>query len=399
MNKLNLSALICTLAGAALADGLPDLTVPDGVGVNIHFTSGHEQDLAMIQTAGFKWVRQDFFWTKTERQSGVYDWAEYDAFTDSLEKHGLNAYYILDYSNPLYEKTVVSTNPVTGQLENRSVASPQQPASVQAFAQWAGAAAEHYRGRKVIWEIWNEPNISFWKPTPDASQYATLALATAKAMRAADPHVCIVAPTTSEFPWKFLETVFQSGLLEYLDAVSVHPYRGKPPETAARDYERLRELINRYAPAGRKIPIISGEWGYPTTTKGISLDTQAAYIVRQQLSNLSSGIPVSIWYDWKNDGNDPNNSEHNFGMVDANLKPKPAYLAVQTMTRELSGFRIAGRQFAGDTNDFILTFTNSAGVTKYASWTSGKTHEVILNPELKLELNQFPLYRLAPKAN
>jgi hypothetical protein len=43
----------------------------------------------------------------------------------------------------------------------------------------------------------NEPNISFWKPKPDVQQYSTLALATAKAVREADPNATIIGPATS----------------------------------------------------------------------------------------------------------------------------------------------------------------------------------------------------------
>ncbi len=287
------------LAGTTFAEGLPDLVLPEGVGVNIHFVSGHEQDLDMIAAAGFKWVRQDFFWAGTERKKGEYDWAEFDALTTALEKRGLRPYYILDFSNPLYEETVSAINPVTGEAEH-TTASPQRPESVAAFARWAAAAAEHFHGRGVIWEIWNEPNITFWRPKPDAAQYTVLALATAKAIRAADPQACVVAPATSTFPWEFLETVLKSGVLEYLDAVSVHPYREKQPETAAADFARLRKLIQYYEPKGKTIPILSGEWGYASSTNGVSQDTQAAYIVRQQLSNLLNDVPVSInlWYDY-----------------------------------------------------------------------------------------------------
>jgi hypothetical protein len=392
MKKLCLSVLACILSSVVFADGLPDLTLPNGVGVNIHFTKGHEHDLELIAEAGFKWIRMDFFWQSIERQKGKYDWSEYDALTADLEKHGLRAYYILDYSNPLYEETAVSTNPITGKLESRATASPQHPESVDAFARWAAAAAEHFRGRGVIWEIWNEPNISFWKPKPDATQYTTLALATAKAVRTADPQACIVAPATSGFQWNFLETVLKSGVLEYLDAVSVHPYRGKPPETAAKDYVHLREIIARHAPKDKNIPIISGEWGYSSNTKGVSQETQAAYIVRQQLSNLLNGIPVSIWYDWKNDGKDPNENEHNFGTVGVDLQPKPAYLAIQKLTQELSGYRIAFRRDTGNTNDFVLSLTNNLGNTKLAAWTTVAPHTVTLDSQLNLQLDGTPKY-------
>ena len=173
----------------------------------------------------------------------------------------------------------------------------------------------------------------------------------------------------------------KSGVLKYLDGVSVHPYRSKPPETAAEDFQRLRKLIERYASddAKKRIPIFSGEWGYSSNTKGVSMETQAAFMVRQQLSNLLNGIPLSIWYDWKNDGADPAETEHNFGTVTPDLKPKPAYLAMQTLTRELSGYRITRRYDTGNKNDFVLVLTNRSGASKLAAWTMVMPHTVMLD--------------------
>ena len=77
---------------------------------------------------------------------------------------------------------------------------------------------------------------------------------------------------------RFLEECFRAGLLEHLDAVSVHPYRSydRGPETAGANYARLRELIKKYAPAAkRSLPILSGEWDYATDTKGISPEVLA----------------------------------------------------------------------------------------------------------------------------
>ena len=366
----------------AAAD-LPRAVLPDGVGVNIHFTQGHGRDLDLIAAAGFRFVRMDFGWQATERQKGEYDWSAYDALTADLEHRGLRAIYILDYSNPLYEESVAAKNPINGQMEHKSIASPQHPESVAAFARWAGAAAEHFRGHRIIWEIWNEPNISFWKPKPDAQQYVALALATCRALRAADTNCTIIAPASSSFPWEFLETLFKSGALEYLDAVSVHPYRrgDQAPETAGADYDKLRALIDRYAPAARRgrIPVISGEWGYSTCVNGVSLETQAAYLVRQQLANLLNGVPLSIWYDWKNDGPDPKENEHNFGTVLPDLTPKPAYRALSVMTRELAGCRIVRRLKTASDKDYLLLLANAKGQTKIAAWTTGKPHDFTLN--------------------
>src|SRR6058998_1697196 len=90
--------LACLTAVAAQAADLPELVLPQGVGVNIHFTRGHERDLDLIAAAGFKFVRMDFGWGGTERKKGEYSWADYDELTANLDKRGLRAIYILNAS-------------------------------------------------------------------------------------------------------------------------------------------------------------------------------------------------------------------------------------------------------------------------------------------------------------
>lgn len=364
--------------GTVGAADLPPLVVPQGMGVNIHFTTGHERDLDLIRDAGFKFIRMDFVWAGIERKPGEYDFSAYDKLTASLEERGIRPLYILDYSNPLYETSQSAKNPINGHVEH-DIASPQHPESIAAFARWAAAAAKHFAGQHVIWEIWNEPNISFWKPQPEVAQYSALALATARAVREADPQATIIGPASSGFPWEFLEAFLKSGVLEYLDAISVHPYRGGMPETAAADYARLRKLIERLAPPEkRQLPVISGEWGYSSNTKGVSPEWQAEYLVRQQLMNLLHGVPISIWYDWKNDGDDPGENEHNFGTVLPDLKPKPAFHAAQTLARELGGCQIAERLAVVNTNDIVLLLTDSSGRRKLAAWTLKEPHSATI---------------------
>jgi hypothetical protein len=375
------------LPAALGAAPLPPPVIPQGVGVNIHFTTGHERDLDMIAAAGIRWVRMDFHWADIERARGRFDWSAYDELTANLEKRGLGALYILDYSNPLYEETVTSTNPITGKPHS-TTAAPRRPESIAAFARWAAAAAQRYAGRKVLWEIWNEPNIHFWPPAPNVTNYTALALATAAAIRALEPDAVVLAPATSGFPWDFLEAFLKSGILAHLGGVTVHPYRpyAQPPESAGADFAKLRALVDRHAPPERKgrIPVLSGEWGYATHSRGVSLETQAAFVARQQLANLLHGVPLSIWYDWKNDGPDPAEREHNFGLVQSDLQPKPAYHALRTLTRELNGFRIARRHEAGRETDYVLVCTNALGQTKLAAWTTATPHAAVL--------------RLAPKS-
>lgn len=397
--KLSTVVLALGLLPGLVGAQIPTAGIPASVGVNIHFVTGHARDLDLITNAGFKFVRMDFSWEATERKAGVYDWTEYDELTAHLDERGLRAIYILDYVNELYEPMVDAKRAVGEPAPEKHLASPRHPESVAAFARWSAAAARHFQGRHIVWEIYNEPNGGFWRPKPDASEYTTLALATAKAIREAEPSASVVAPAMSGFDWPYMEYFLKSGVLEFLDGVSVHPYRppNSPPESAAEDYNKLREMIDRYAPPKkrRKIPVLSGEWGYASNPNGVSLETQAAYAVRQQLSNLLNGIPLSIWYDWKNDGKDPADGEQNFGTVTDDLQPKPAYTALKTMTHELNGYRLRRRMPESSKDDFVLLFVNDRGGRKAVAWTLAEPHHVSitdLGAEISLRLGAMPQY-------
>lgn len=374
-------AAMIAMSGTGAWAALPDAIVPDGVGIATHFVQGNTQDLDLIAAAGIRVVRTDFTWSDTERQKGVYDWSAYDVLVANLEQRGLRPYFILDYSNPLYEQTRVSW---LGALpQSTYLTSPQHAASVAAFTRWAAAAARHFSGHSVIWEIWNEPNLdAFWKPVAKVAQYQALALATCTAMRNVDASASIVAPAVNGFPWDYLTTFLASGILNCIDGVSVHPYRTSSPETAASDYTRLSALLDQEAAASRRaqIQIVSGEWGYSTPTSGLTAAQQADFAVRQQLSNLMNGVTLSVWYDWKNDGNDAANAEHNFGLVAADLSVKPAYSALRTMTQQLSGYHFQSRLTTDSAQDYVLVFVNAQGQIKLAYWTTSSAHAASVLP-------------------
>jgi len=83
-------ALLCRLYRGSLAQ-VPRAIIPDGVGVHIHFTTGHERDLDMIAAASVKIVRMEFDWDKVESGNGTYNWADYDELLRHLTHRGLRA--------------------------------------------------------------------------------------------------------------------------------------------------------------------------------------------------------------------------------------------------------------------------------------------------------------------
>jgi polysaccharide biosynthesis protein PslG len=365
-------------------DSLQDinkLIVPNSFGLAIHFTHPRQGELEMIKNAGFRWARIGLYWHKTEVQKGVYDFSEYDNLLSHLKNNNIQPLMILAYGNPLYDNFMSSNSD-----EGRT-----------AFTNWAIAAAKHFKNRGVIWEMYNEPDAGGWSPKPDVNDYLKLALSVGQAFQKNAPRESLIGPATSSssvFP--FYEACFKAGLLNYWDGLSVHPYRNGPPESVSDDYEKIQQLIHKYAPKGKSIPIISSEWGYPSSTwrpwRDVILDEdiQGKYLPRMFLSNLLNNIPLSIWYDWQNDGSDPNNPEHNFGIThnlfhkQAALEPKTAYLALKTLTNALEGYRYEKR-IASDKDDYILSFKKrNTKQIRIAAWSSSNIpHEVMLPSELK----------------
>ena len=372
----SLAALLssgCAQSARSYATHAADTSAPviaEGIGINIHFTDPQPGEMKLLADSGVRWVRMDFYWQRIETEKGRYDFTPYDRLLAALDQYKIRALFILDYANKLYDE---GTSPYT--REGR-----------RAFAQWAAAAARHFRGRGILWEIYNEPNIGFWTPHPNVFNYALLALECAKAMREVAPDERVIGPAVSGIDLDFLEQCFKAGLLEYWSAVSVHPYRQTGPETVVEDYRRLRRLIDAYAPTGKRVPIISGEWGYTSAWRNLDESWQGVMLARELLINQSNGIALSIWYDWHDDGEDPKDIEHHWGAVffpyHASREPvydaKPSYRAIQTLNTLLAGYRFSERLAVGGDDDYILAFRKGDSL-RLAVWTTaGASHGLVI---------------------
>ncbi|HXM34563.1 MAG TPA: beta-galactosidase, partial [Pyrinomonadaceae bacterium] len=95
--------------------------IPDGFGVNIEFTDPRPGEMKMLSEAGFRWVRMDLKWDLTEPAKGQYDFAPYDRLMSSIDQYGLHVLFILDYTNPAYDRGKP----------------PHTDEARQAFARWA----------------------------------------------------------------------------------------------------------------------------------------------------------------------------------------------------------------------------------------------------------------------
>ena len=262
--------------------------------MNIHLLQdSHSLDLA--HAAGFEFVRMDMLWANVERR-GRYRFFAYDALLRALEARGMGALWILDYGHPDHGGTA-----------------PRTPQDVAAFGRFAEAAAAHFKGRNVRYEIWNEPDTSqFWTPSPDASEYGILLRQTLAAIRRADPSAIVSSGGTSRIDLAFLSQAVDAGFAVDLSAISVHPYPKTGPETIAPALAILREWVLRTL--GQHIEIWESEWGYSSANAPENAPSnghteggrrrQAGLAVREILTVWTVGFPLGVWYDLRDDGTD-----------------------------------------------------------------------------------------------
>jgi hypothetical protein len=298
--------------------------------VNIHFTQD-DRALDIARAAGFTKVRMDLGWGGVERSPGVYDFSAFDRLVSSLSARGMTLHLILDYFNGLY--------PGPDAANYTSV-------TVPAFAALSRAAAAHFAGKGATYEVWNEPNLNgFWPPAANAGQYAALCKASIDGVHRGDSAAKVSTAGISSFDVAFLRGYLNAGGGIGADAVGVHPYRQNGGESVSDDLLLLRSIVAQALPPGR--PIWDTEWGYSSSWYGAGHDAgpravQAQRVARELLSAWALDFPLIVYYDIRDDGTDPGNAEHNFGLLQNDYTDKPAAVAVRTLSTLAKGRTLAG---------------------------------------------------------
>ena len=303
------------------------------LGVNIHFTSD-DRALDIIAAAGFTRARMDLGWGGIETTPGVYDFSALDGLVTALASRGMKLHLVLDYFNGLYPTSADAGYAAT---------------TVPAFAAVSRAAASHFAGKGVTYEVWNEEDGGFWQPSANAAQYAALCAAAISAVHAGDPAALITTGGLAGFDDPFLRAMLDAGAAVGADAVGVHPYRQGGAESASDDLAWMRSIVAGSLPATPP-PVWDTEWGYSSQWYGGDAGgadpgaraLQAQRISRELLSAWALGFPMAIDYDVRDDGTDPNNAEDNFGLIENDYSDKPAIVAVRALTTAARGRTFMG---------------------------------------------------------
>ena len=362
------AALLLAMPSALLAASspFPAPGIPQSCGIQMKNDTYNVATIEACHQYGFRLLRRGLYWSSIEKEKGVYTFDAYDPQVNRAAELGMTTVLTLFGPN-----TALYDNAGQG----RAIVTDE---SRQGYARAAAAAAAHFKGKPVVFEIWNEPNVqTFWRKGQHnsrefAQEYTALVKAAVPAMLQADPACVVVAGSVSNY-WKpsyeWTEFCFQEGILQTgIRGWSVHPYGVKTPEEFQTGHDITRDLLKKYG--APDLPMVDTERGFTATKReeGWSggaesrvKDYQAWHIVRQFLVDQMCGLAFTSWYELK--GNE------GFALLDGD-QPRPALEAFQTMVRQLDGYHYASRIPSDSPRDYLLVFENAAGERKLVAWTS-----------------------------
>lgn len=340
---------------------------PFMIGIMTHTPT--DEGVRLIKKGGIAWVRDEMYWSDIEKTKGKLALTkENERYINQLFKAGIQPLLVLDYSNEFYDH---GTYPSSSQ-------------AIQAFVNYCTFIARCFKGKIHAYEIWNEWNGGCGMRKEDGygepEGYVALLKQVYPALKKIDPSLVILAGGMADSgsnwsnPW--LEKACKLGMLDYCDGLSIHPYcfsegheQGIPEK---RFIERCKSIFKILKSYKLNMPVYITEIGWPTHDhkNGSSTIESANYLARTYL--LSATIPQIKgvwWYDWKDDGLDPKEQEHNFGIVYNNLTPKPAYFFLQDVSAFLKEYRFEERTSVGNDSVYILRFRNAKNQPAWAAWS------------------------------
>ena len=120
-------------------------------------------------------------------------------------------------------------------------------------------------------------------------------------------------------------------------------------------------------------PLICSEWGFSSIQ--VTPEQQASYVLRTHLSNILSGVPVTIWYEWRDSRLGASDSEAHFGLVDYHGKDKPAIQALRDVLPLIRGDVVERRLPLADPRDYVLMLRGQVGEHALLFWTTRDASE------------------------
>ncbi|MDR3710643.1 MAG: hypothetical protein P4L33_20270 [Capsulimonadaceae bacterium] len=312
------------------------------------------KQIEMMRLTGFQLIRAGEGWGQIQPAEDTWNWDAMDKDVDALKAAHIQLEYCLAYST----KWASTGNTKTKNWHDWNNAPPV----TEKYAAFVKAVANRYKPYVHYFEIWNEPDLSFWLGTAD--QYAELLGASVKAIHEANPSATVMNGGFSEVGYRptFIEDVL-SKTSPKPDVIAYHSHGPLSNLPIAR-----AKVVEAAAKAGLgTTPIWINEAGI-SSVGGTSVREQAITLAKKVATAQALGDRAYIMYDMIDDGVDPVDWEHHYGIVFHDFSPKPAIASVHTVIDRLYGKAFAAALTAED--DQTIYCYRGGSETTVMLWSS-----------------------------
>ena len=298
--------------------------------------------LDMMVEAGINRVRLNWSWKDIEPEQGDFHWERFDLVAQKATEHGIELLPIL-LAVPPWSST--APDELKAEFGNLAPVDRYRPADINDWQNYVQLTVERYDAdglddapqspRIGYWEVWNEPNVNqFWPPATDAEEYAELLQATYATIKDTDPTATVVlgglsGPGIDAHGNGFLPRLYALDAGAFFDVVSVHLYI-HPTQgdlaTLQRELGATRAILNINGDDDK--PIWLTEIGWSDTPNAWGQPTASQDEIAEFLSALfHTDLPVDaiFWYNFRNIFDQSPDVEHNFGLLNTDFSPKPAF--------------------------------------------------------------------------
>ncbi len=256
--------------------------------------SKNPEDLKMeikrTKEAGMKYFRTDFGFSSIARVKGEYDFTAYDNLVDRFAAEGVEMLPVLQG----YDWEIRPNRPDAVPLY-------QHP---EEWRNYVRATAQHFKGRIHAYEIWNEQDGGFWKPSPNAAQYVPLLKIAYEEIKKIDPEARVVVGGLCNWNIDYMRDIYQHGGKGCFDAVAVHPYGWGPDADpgAAAAFRGFKQLMKTNGDADKELWLT--EFGTSTYRSSLleqqedvilrAIEFALKKIGRAYPGELKVGVPASL---------------------------------------------------------------------------------------------------------
>ena len=143
-----------------------------------------------------------------------------------------------------------------------------------------------------MWQIWNEPNFTFfWPQRPFAPSYVALVKAAHQALKSVDPTGQVVLAGMPNLAWQYLTDIYKvPGARSAFDVASVNPYTVQPSNVIV-FLQKVRAVMNRFGDANK--PLLASETGWQSSNGQHPSDNDCCQVtVKQQATKITQELPL-----------------------------------------------------------------------------------------------------------